>query len=279
VDAVDVRAFEVRDHVRRDRAGEPRSRRLSRRLADDPFARGADEDRTAEFEKVPQPVQDPQIVFLALREADSRIDDQALRGDSCVRHSGEPLAEKILHFRDDVSIVRLVHHIDRRSAHMHDDAGGLGARGDFDHCGVAESGHVVDDRGAPVEGGLRHLGFVGVDRNRDVGPASQAFDHRQDATQLLRRRNGLGPGPGRLPADVQPVSPPPRQLGPMFQRRRRVEIAAAVRKTVGRNIHDSHHDRPFGPRPVRNSEPRREWNHVEHPVVDDTAPKADFAIT
>ena len=65
---------------------------------------------------------------------------------------------------------------------------------------------VVEEVGAGVEGGARHRGVAGVDRDRQrEALGAQRGDHRHDAGDLLLERHRVGAGARRLAADVEDV--------------------------------------------------------------------------
>ena len=115
-----------------------------------------------------------------------------------------------------------------------DDLGGAGCR---------ERSDVVDHRRAAREHLAHHLGSRGVhgDRHREAG---QPVEHRQDARELLvdsvpaprpggstRRRCRPGPRLRR-----RAVARAPRCPG--------VRVPSAVEERVGRDVDDTHHERP-----------------------------------
>ena len=92
--------------------------------------------------------------------------------------------------------------------------------------GVGERADVVDQVGAGGEGPPRHHPLAGVDRERRVGGAPQAFEHRQEPLELLlgRHRPRAGAvdaaaGPRRLGAEVEQVGAR-RRASPGRARRR-----------------------------------------------------------
>ena len=116
------------------------------------------------------------------------------------------------------------------------------SRDDLRHLWIAaESGDVVDELRAELERAARDLGLRGVDRDRR---AVQRLEDGHDAAQLLVDGDALGAGPRRLAADVEDrsalVEHPPARCGGS----RRLEVDAAVREGVGRDVDDAHHGRP-----------------------------------
>ena len=72
----------------------------------------------------------------------------------------------------------------------------------------------------------------------------EPLDDRQHAPQLFVRGHGLGIRPRAFAADVEQIGPVGDQLQRMSDCRIRVKELAAVRKAVGRDVDDPHHQRP-----------------------------------
>ena len=102
---------------------------------------------------------------------------------------------------------------------------------------------TIDRAGFERGGRDRRLGGVDAHGNRAV--AGELPHHRQGATELFARVDGIGAGPGRLAADVEHRGAGAGQLEPVCDRRAGVDEAAAVGEGVGRDVHDPH-ERPPG---------------------------------
>ena len=106
-----------------------------------------------------------------------------------------------------------------------------------------QSGDVVDDLGAGVDGVPSDQGLRGVDRNGQVRLPAKRPQHRHDAAEFLLHVDRLGIGPGALATDVEDVGPFGGQPQAVLDGRIGVEKASAVGEAVGRNVDDAHQQR------------------------------------
>ena len=97
-------------------------------------------------------------------------------------------------------------HLREAAAQVHEHRGDAAPGHQGRHRGIEPEGaHVVDEVGAGVERGPRHLGLRGVHRERSGAPPPQALDHRHHAPDLLVRGDRRGARPRGLAAHVHPV--------------------------------------------------------------------------
>ena len=160
VDANDVRAAQhSRDH-RGGRALEPLRHRQIEQLADEGFARGADQDRMPQLLELREPAQDLPVLVRGLAKPDAGIDDHLL-----LRHAGRDCAggrrtqeslDLIHQVAGIFSAVLVVHHDQAASMPTGELGEGRSAR---------QTPHVVQDRGAHSDSDLRHLLLVCVERH------------------------------------------------------------------------------------------------------------------
>ncbi len=119
--------------------------------------------------------------------------------------------------------------------------------GHADHVRIAlQRGHIVDDFGPGLDGRPSHFGLGRVDGNGHWPARSQGLDHRQDAPQFFRGVDRLAVRLGTFTADVQNIGPEFGQLDGFLDGCRRIVELPAVGKTVGRNVQNSHQQRPSG---------------------------------
>ena len=107
---------------------------------------------------------------------------------------------------------------------------------------AAQRGHVVDHRRAGVErrGGHRGLGGVDRDLRGAVRPSPAPRSPAARAGAPPRRATGSAPG-GSTRRRCRGSSAPSRSsCEPVGDRRRRVEVAAAVGERVGRDVDHAH---------------------------------------
>ncbi len=98
---------------------------------------------------------------------------------------------------------------------------------------------------APDCAALAHnLGVARVDRQRNTGAPRQTLDDGQHAPAFVLDTERLGPGTGRLPADVQDVRTLRLELEAVRDGGIGCEIAAAVGEAVRRDVDDAHEARP-----------------------------------
>ena len=120
-------------------------------------------------------------------------------------------------------------------------------RREREHPGVATpAGDVVDDRGAGLDRGARHLGFRCVDRNMSRDGRRDFSDHREDSFHLFVRRNRLRARAGRFAADIDDRGAAARHFDAVFNRRFGREKFAAIGKGIRRHVEDAHEQRAIG---------------------------------
>ncbi len=158
----------------------------------------------------------------------------------------QPLFEERPDVGHDVVVARIVLHRSRLAEHVHEAKVGTRLGDDLRQLRVAaQRRHVVHELGAERESAARDLGLRGVDRHRHL--AREPLQHRHDATQLLLDGDSLRSRPRRLAADVHDrralVDHPPGRAG----RDVGIEMHAAVRERIRRDVEDAHHRRAREP--------------------------------
>ncbi len=108
---------------------------------------------------------------------------------------------------------------------------------------VLQPAHVIDDVGAQLEGAIRHLGLVGVDRERHGDAAAEPLQHGRDTTELLVRVERHGAGTRRLAPDVEQIGPRLRHPHGVAYRHFRIDPTAVAGERVRRDVDDRHHER------------------------------------
>src|SRR5439155_9453920 len=188
--------------------------------------------------------QERQVVIGRLAETDSGIDGYGVGTDSDDFEGSDPIGEEGAYLPHDVGVVRVLLHGLRIPGHVHDDDSGLALRDGADHGGISDSGDVVHQGSARVDGLGRHRRLHRVDRKRHVHLDRQVTDDRPDAAPLFLCGNCIGPWPRRFASDVEKVRPLLDQLDAVAQRSVRLEVAAAVRERIGGDVQDAHHAGP-----------------------------------
>ena len=107
---------------------------------------------------------------------------------------------------------------------------------------MGERRDVVDHGSTGVDRGAHHLGVAAVDRDQDAA-RRERLDDRQDAADLLLRRDRRRARAGGFAADVDDVGAFGVQPLAVSDRRGRLEEAAAVGEAVGRDVDHAHDQR------------------------------------
>ena len=158
------------------------------------------------------------------------VDALAQEGLDVARHvvvGGERLA---------LGLRARVHEHERRAA----------ARRELGQRGVAQPADVVEHHRPGLQGGARHLGLPGVDRDADT-LGREALDERDDARGLLVRRRGGAVGDARLGADVDEVRALGDELEPALDLALERVQAHGVGERVRAGVDDPHDQRAPGP--------------------------------
>ena len=214
--------------------------------AEEALAGHADDHGTADRGELAEPAQQLDVVLDGLAEADAGIEADALLGDPRRDGEREPLLEERPDLRHDVVVARILLHRSRLAEHVHEADVCTRLGDDLRQLRVAtQRRDVVHELGAERESAARDLGLRGVDRERHL--ATQPLQHRHDATQLLVDGDALRSRPRRLAADVHDrralFDHPPGRAG----RDVGIEMHAAVRERVRRDVEDAHHRRAREP--------------------------------
>ncbi len=101
---------------------------------------------------------------------------------------------------------------------------------------------------APAARASRHHRFASVDRNRHGYLCGELFDHRQHPATFFISRHGLRVGPRALAADVHQVRAIVHQPQRLINGGLRFQKSPTVGKAIGRDVHNSHQQRPLAAR-------------------------------
>jgi len=132
---------------------------------------------------------------------------------------------------------------------VHDDHRHLAVGGQLPHRGVVEPGHVVDDIGSGIEGGLGDRGLARVDREPHV-EIGDGVDHRDDAVDLVGDGHRLRAGARALAADIDDIGARIAERFGLFDGGLVVEELAAVVEAVRRDVENPHDGGAVSPRVV-----------------------------
>ena len=228
----------------RERAFEPTRRVVDAgERPDEALAGCADHDRRAQHPERGHRAQQREVVLHGLTEPDPRIDAYALLGDAGEHGRLDPFPQELVHLGHDIVVARVVLHRLRLTEHVQQHDPGPRARDDLEEPRVATRRDVVDDAGAGVQRGHRHLRFARIDAHRGPRPSlGEPLDHRDHAPELLVDLHRVRAGAGRLSAHVDEVRAfvdQPRAVGHrLFGAREHRAVAEGVR----RDVHDAHHE-------------------------------------
>ena len=171
------------------------------------LARRTDEQRTVQRRReLGQPGQHTIAVRRAFGKPDPGIDDEPLDGNAGGGGDRDALGQLPSHIGDHILIHRFRVHRFWHPSRVHEDDRRAAARHDVrDRRIEAETAHIVDDRGAGVDGGACDVRLGRVDRDRDRQPTCERAEHRHDPRELFGGRNGVGAGARRFAADVDKI--------------------------------------------------------------------------
>ena len=110
---------------------------------------------------------------------------------------------------------------------------------------VAQAADVVDDGRSRGQSIVRGGSLVRVYRQRHGDTGGKALDDRKDAPALLARRQRLRARACRLATDIEQVGAVGDERFPRRDRTLRIERQATIGKRVGRDVDDSHDERPL----------------------------------
>ena len=169
----DVRAGKDRSRHRRRRPPHPLPRRsLAQQLPDKGLARGADQNRQAEFLQAPQIPNDLAVLFRGLAEPDARINHELPPPHPGAAGLPQRPAQPGLDHGQDVFHWRQPLHGPGRAPDMHQRQRHPVAPGHARHRRIeAQPADVVDHLRPGLEGGFGHLSLGGINRDRNAQPA------------------------------------------------------------------------------------------------------------
>lgn len=227
--------------------------------AEESFAGRTHQHGNARVDETIESAEQRPVVLRVLGEAEPRIEDDA----GTVHPGGDgrvDLAEQsAAHVLDDVAVVvllrgtRSVGPVDGGTP-VHEHPGDAGIGDDTRHVGIgAATGDVVDDGHARTDRRSRHGCPHRVDADAHA-VRDQLGDHRCDALRLDGRVDAVGSRTCRLAPHIDDVDTRGVQFEAVPHRGVDVQVAAAVRERVGRDVDDAHH---HGPVRVRKREHER----------------------
>ena len=188
------------------------------------------------------------VMLSSLREADTRIDNDALTVDSG-SHGGVNLPGSL---RDDISdhvvIVDEILHSGGLTSPMHKDVVDTGVGGNVEDLRFSLAArNVIDNARSGPNNGFGYRGAHGVDRNGDpVG--NQGFDNRQNTTQLFVLGSALGARTSGLATDIDDVGSFDDEIAGVANGYLGIGPHASVREGVRGDVDDTHHERAGGMR-------------------------------
>ena len=124
-------------------------------------------------------------------------------------------------------------------ARVHDDHAAVAVLNKLHHLGIGEAGDVVHNRSAHAHRGLGHVNVTRVDRY-DGTLLCQRAHHRQHATSLLVRTHRSKARTRGLPANIDDVGTLVQHLQAVCNGGVGVKVLAAVAKTIGRDVENTH---------------------------------------
>ena len=154
----------------------------------------------------------------------------------------------------------------------HDDTAGA-RRDKFDHLGVGEARHVVDDRGTAAHGRLGNRHVARVDRD-DSALFGQRAHHGQHAASLLVGIDRGKSGARRLAAHVDDVGAGIEHRQAVLDGGIRVEVLPAIAKRIGRHVEDAHDARAVKAELVLSAPPCLTIVRHEHPPKMPAPPRS-----
>ena len=210
------------------------------------FSGCSDEQGAIEGRKLRQVRQQLKILFVAFAKSDPWIKNHLRSADASALGANERGTHAERHVAHNIRGKRPFLHRTRRATHVHQDNGHAGPAHHLRQRGIgAEGAHIVDDFYARANPRFRHRSFLGVERNWNAQFSAKTFEHRQHSRQLLFGADGIGSRTRRFPSEIENVGPSPLQLKCSSNRRLRVEIYAAIGKTVGGDVENPHQKRAF----------------------------------
>ncbi len=210
------------------------------------FARRAHHDRQIEARKFVQTREDFRILLLALPEAKTRIDHDALALQSLAHGAMHGRIEFHGQVRHGILQRRKLGPRFRRTAHVINNQTGVGLCGGARDLRVGgEAGRIVNDIRSQFQGFRRHAGFISIDRERHGEPPLQALQDGNESAKFLGLRNTNGAGTHRFRTNVDDVGALFLQFHGAREGAVGIAVFSAVGKRIGRDVENPHHERTF----------------------------------
>ena len=227
------------------------------RLPGDP-----DQHRTVQLIQLTQPAQQFPVVLGGLGEADTRVDDQPVGGDSGPLRIGDLLAQLGHYLGHHVGVRGSALHVLGVAAPVHADIreAALGHQGQQLWIGPA-AGDVVDQPNPGGDGLGGDLAAHRVDADAGAGGSEGPHDRNHPA-QLLGHGRADRPGARGFATYLDDVGPLLDELETVGDRGLVIEPLTAVGEGVRRDVDHAHHDGSAGLRQARDSDQRA---HPAHP--------------
>ncbi len=230
---------------RRDAPREAVLQPATAQLAEERFSGDADDHGKAQVREMADTPQERQVVFHRLAETNPRIHGECLTCSSVGnRRCGTDFEERA-DFGYGVLVRGLPLHRLRIAAHVHNHRSDPALRDETDHPRIGETGDVIHNRCAELDGLFGDLRFSCVNRNRDVQFRGGGAENGTHAAPFLFGGNRLGARPRGFPADVDQVRSVLRDFEGATNRIGWLEVPASVRKGVRSDVQDGHHARPI----------------------------------
>lgn len=211
------------------------------KVAEEGFSRYADEKWAGEGREGFQPREKCEIVCGGFPKTNSWIEGDAHRVEAGRYRPLEGVSKKFPNLGDNIVVAWSRLHGSRRSLHVHHDHSGTRLGGEGRHFRIpAQAGDIIDDVRASLQSSAGDKGFGGIDGNGNLGRAAESLDDRKNAPGFLFGRNSLTAGAGGFPADVENFGSFGNEREALRAGGFGIEKLPAVRKRIGRGIHNAH---------------------------------------
>lgn len=213
---------------------------------DEALAGMADEDRRAEIAELSRAGHERLIVGVGLAEADAGVEADPLERNAGGEEDIPTTGQVGVDFHDDVAVAGIELHRAGCALHVHRTDTSPRVASYREHGGVScQARHIIDDFGPDLDRSGRHFPLRGIDRNGHPRLGRQPPDHFDDPPEFLSCWHRLGKWPRALAADIEQIRPGSDECQAVGYPRLNISMPTAIRKAVGGDVHDPHHQWPL----------------------------------
>ena len=202
-----------------------------------------------------------QVVRQCLGETEAWVKNDSVCIDARRSASGHPLFKISRNVRCHIIVMRVVLHIARLTAHVHQAHRQTGIGRRVQGTIALQRAYVVDQPSPQPRRLADDRRRGGIDRNDHIQAAIDCLDHRRHALDFFGHRHGTRPRARRLATDVDQRGACGDHRFGMPQRSVALAEAPAVREGVGGDIEDTH---DMGTRQIKNPVAARQPGRVLH---------------